>query len=55
LARDGAYLLLSDQVQWTAEQLWSTYTQPNLRSLRTIRAIFGMFWAVNPRSRERQA
>ena len=27
LARDGAYLLLSDQTQWTAEQLWSTYVQ----------------------------
>jgi hypothetical protein len=27
LARDGAYLLLSDQTEWTAEQLWSTYTQ----------------------------
>ena len=27
LARDGAYLLLSDRAQWTAEQLWSTYIQ----------------------------
>ena len=27
LARDGAYLLLSDQTQWTAEQLWATYIQ----------------------------
>jgi hypothetical protein len=22
MARDGAYLLLSDQTSWTAEQLW---------------------------------
>lgn len=27
LARDGAYLLLSDQSTWTPEQLWSTYVQ----------------------------
>ncbi len=27
LSRDGAYLLLSDQTDWTAEQLWSTYIQ----------------------------
>ena len=27
MARDGAYLLLSDQTDWTAEQLWSTYIQ----------------------------
>lgn len=27
LARDGAYLLLSDQTEWTAEQLWTTYIQ----------------------------
>jgi transposase len=27
LARDGAYLLLSDQTSWTPEQLWSTYIQ----------------------------
>jgi len=27
LARDGAYLLLSDQTNWTAEQLWATYIQ----------------------------
>ena len=27
LARDGAYLLFSDQAQWTAEQLWTTYVQ----------------------------
>jgi transposase len=27
LARDGAYLLLSDQADWTAEQLWATYMQ----------------------------
>jgi len=27
LGRDGAYLLLSDQTNWTAEQLWSTYMQ----------------------------
>jgi hypothetical protein len=27
LARDGAYLLLSDQADWTAEQLWTTYMQ----------------------------
>jgi hypothetical protein len=27
MARDGAYLLLSDQTSWTAEQLWSTYIQ----------------------------
>ena len=27
LGRDGAYLLLSDQTQWSAEQLWATYTQ----------------------------
>lgn len=27
LARDGAYLLLSDQTTWTAEQLWTTYLQ----------------------------
>jgi hypothetical protein len=25
--RDGAYLLLSDQTDWTAEQLWATYIQ----------------------------
>ena len=27
MARDGAYLLLSDQTSWTPEQLWSTYIQ----------------------------
>jgi transposase len=27
LARDGAYLLLSDRTDWTAEQLWATYVQ----------------------------
>jgi transposase len=27
LARDGAYLLLSDQTDWTPEQLWATYMQ----------------------------
>jgi transposase len=27
LARDGAYLLLSDRAEWTAEQLWTTYIQ----------------------------
>ncbi len=27
LARDGAYLLLSDRTEWTAEQLWATYVQ----------------------------
>ena len=27
LARDGAYLLLSDQTDWTAEQLWAMYIQ----------------------------
>jgi transposase len=27
LGRDGAYLLFSDQTQWSAEQLWVTYTQ----------------------------
>jgi transposase len=27
LARDGAYLLLSDRPDWTAEQLWMTYMQ----------------------------
>jgi transposase len=27
LARDGAYLLLSDQTTWSAEDLWRTYTQ----------------------------
>lgn len=27
LARDGAYLLLSDQTDWTPEQLWTTYVQ----------------------------
>lgn len=27
LARDGAYLLLSDQTDWSAEQLWATYMQ----------------------------
>ena len=27
LAHDGAYLLLSDQTDWTAEQLWTTYIQ----------------------------
>jgi transposase len=27
MARDGAYLLLSDQTSWTAEQLWATYIQ----------------------------
>jgi transposase len=27
LARDGAYLLLSDQTDWTPEQLWTTYMQ----------------------------
>jgi transposase len=27
LARDGAYLLLSDQTHWSAQQLWSTYMQ----------------------------
>lgn len=27
LARDGAYLLLSDRTDWTAEQLWATYIQ----------------------------
>lgn len=27
LARDGAYLLLSDRTDWTAEALWRTYVQ----------------------------
>jgi transposase len=27
MARDGAYLLLSDQMDWSAEKLWSTYIQ----------------------------
>lgn len=27
MARDGAYLLLSDQASWTAQQLWTTYIQ----------------------------
>jgi hypothetical protein len=27
MSRDGAYLLLSDQTNWTPEQLWSTYIQ----------------------------
>jgi transposase len=27
LRRDGAYLLLSDQTDWSAQQLWTTYTQ----------------------------
>jgi len=27
LAKDGAYLLLSDRTDWTAEELWTTYTQ----------------------------
>ena len=27
LARDGAYLLLSDRTEWTAQQLWITYIQ----------------------------
>ncbi len=27
MSRDGAYLLLSDQTSWTAEQLWTTYIQ----------------------------
>jgi len=27
LARDGAYLLLSDQAEWSGQQLWSTYIQ----------------------------
>ena len=27
LGRDGAYLLLSDRTDWTAEQLWATYIQ----------------------------
>jgi transposase len=27
LARDGAYLLLSDQTDWSPEELWSTYIQ----------------------------
>jgi transposase len=27
LASDGAYLLLSDQTDWTVEQLWTTYIQ----------------------------
>lgn len=27
MARDGAYLLLSDQTSWSAEQLWATYIQ----------------------------
>lgn len=27
LGRDGAYLLLSDQTDWTAEQLWAAYMQ----------------------------
>lgn len=27
LARDGAYLLLSDQTRWSAEDLWRTYVQ----------------------------
>jgi transposase len=27
MARDGAYLLLSDQTSWSPEQLWSTYIQ----------------------------
>ncbi len=27
LARDGAYLLLSDKTDWSAEDLWRTYIQ----------------------------
>jgi hypothetical protein len=27
LAKDGAYLLLSDQTDWTPQQLWATYMQ----------------------------
>jgi len=27
LARDGAYLLLSDKAEWSAEDLWNTYIQ----------------------------
>jgi transposase len=27
LARDGAYLLLSDKTEWSAQELWSTYIQ----------------------------
>jgi transposase len=27
LARDGAYLLLSDKTEWSPEELWSTYIQ----------------------------
>jgi transposase len=27
MSRDGAYLLLSNQTDWTAEQLWTTYVQ----------------------------
>lgn len=27
LSRDGAYLLLSDQIDWSAEQLWAVYMQ----------------------------
>jgi transposase len=43
LARDGAYLLLSDQAQWTAEQLWTTYIQLT-RAEEAFRAMKSHLW-----------
>jgi transposase len=54
LARDGAYLLLSDQVEWTAEQLWSTYTQLTraeeaFRAMKSELLLRPMWHQVGPR------
>lgn len=43
LNRDGAYLLLSDQVHWTAEQLWLTYVQLT-RAEEAFRAMKSHLW-----------
>lgn len=54
LDRDGAYLLLSDQAQWTAEQLWTTYIQLTraeeaFRAMKSHLLLRPMWHQVGPR------
>lgn len=54
LDRDGAYLLLSDQTQWTAEQLWTTYIQLTraeeaFRAMKSHLLLRPMWHQVGPR------
>ena len=56
LARDGAYLLLSDQTNWTAEQLWATYIQLTraeeaFRAMKTHLLLRPMWHHLAPRVR----